>query len=288
MSGVANPILTEDQFDTPLSYEAMAAIGNGLGAAGFIVFDDDTDFAAVAHGVARFLAVESCGQCTPCKQDGLALVELFDRIRRSDAHDLDLLAVDDHLRTVTDGARCFLAHQQQRVLGSIVERFGDVLRAHAEGKVEPADPELVLPIRDVAHGRVVFDDRQAVKQPDWTFDPVDSGKSPVERWEHEWDRDDPPVPPVHAGPPAVDRTDDPTPRREGAPGHVRERPVHGIPPDEVDPDDPEARLYTSAPVETDHGTVVIQQQPVGKGNEEGGGEWPDPHTPPQRPAPGAP
>jgi NADH:ubiquinone oxidoreductase subunit F (NADH-binding) len=284
MSGVAHPILTEDQLDTPVSYEAMEAIGSGLGAAGFVVFDDTTDFAAVAHGVARFLAVESCGQCTPCKQDGLALTDLFDRIRRSDAHDLDLLAVEDHLRTVTDGARCFLAHQQQRVLGSIVERFGDVLRAHAEGKVEAAAPELTVPIRDLGHGTVVFDEHQAAKQPDWTFDAVDSGKSPVERWEHEWDRDDVPVPPVRTTAPA------PTPSTATRPEAevIRTaRPVHGIPPDEVDPDDPEARLYTSAPVETDEGTVVIQQQTVGKDNEQGGGEWPDPDTPPQRPAPGA-
>jgi hypothetical protein len=65
------------------------------------------------------------------------------------------------------------------------------------------------------------------------------------------------------------------------------KPVHGTPPEELDPDDPEAALYTSEPIETDEGTVVIQQQATGKDNVEGGGEWPDPDTPPQRPAPGA-
>jgi hypothetical protein len=55
-----------------------------------------------------------------------------------------------------------------------------------------------------------------------------------------------------------------------------------------DPDDPEARLYTSEPLEDEDGnTYVIQQQNVGPENERGGGEWPDPHTPPQSPAPGA-
>ena len=85
MSGVANELVLEDELDTPASYEAMAAVGSGLGAAGFIVFDDTTDFAAVAQGVSRFLAVESCGQCTPCKQDGLALAELLDRVRAGHA-----------------------------------------------------------------------------------------------------------------------------------------------------------------------------------------------------------
>ena len=73
ISGVANAILPVELFDTPACYDAMRAAGSGLGAAGFIVFDDATDMVAVAEGVSRFLAVESCGQCEPCKRDGLAV-----------------------------------------------------------------------------------------------------------------------------------------------------------------------------------------------------------------------
>ena len=39
------------------------------------MIDTETDLTAVAAGVARFLAMESCGQCTPCKQDGLFIVD---------------------------------------------------------------------------------------------------------------------------------------------------------------------------------------------------------------------
>jgi hypothetical protein len=68
-----------------------------------------------------------------------------------------------------------------------------------------------------------------------------------------------------------------------------------MPPDERHPgdvppieEDPEARLYTSTELEDEDGEpYVIQQQNVGPGNELGGGEWPDPHTPPKPPAPGA-
>ena len=41
------------------------------------------------------------------------------------------------------------------------------------------------------------------------------------------------------------------------------------------------------PLETEDGVRVPTQQNVGPGNEEGGGEWPDPNTPPKLPAPGA-
>jgi len=52
--------------------------------------------------------------------------------------------------------------------------------------------------------------------------------------------------------------------------------------------DPEAPLYSTVPLEAEDGsTYVIQQQNVGPDNELGGGEWPDPHTPPRAPAPGS-
>jgi NADH-quinone oxidoreductase subunit F len=50
-----------------VSYEGLAAIGSGLGSAGFIVYDDTRSMLAVARSVSRFLYVESCGQCRACK-----------------------------------------------------------------------------------------------------------------------------------------------------------------------------------------------------------------------------
>jgi len=51
--------------------------------------------------------------------------------------------------------------------------------------------------------------------------------------------------------------------------------------DELDPQ------VVGEPLETEDGIRVPAQQNVGAGVEEGGGEWPDPNTPPQLPAPGA-
>ena len=67
-SGVSNVVLPADAFDTPLTYEDFAARGSGLGAAGFAVYDDSVNMTVVAHELSRFLAIESCGQCPPCKQ----------------------------------------------------------------------------------------------------------------------------------------------------------------------------------------------------------------------------
>jgi NADH:ubiquinone oxidoreductase subunit F (NADH-binding) len=185
LSGVSNALVRAHDLDTPLTYEAMAAIGSGLGCGAFIVFDDETDFVAVAAGVARFLAIESCGQCTPCKQDGLALAELFERVARSDADDDELAAIDDHLTTVADSARCNLASQFQAVLGSVLTDHLDQVDAHARAAVPPADVVLVAPIVDLADGVVALEESHRAKQPDWSYDEVWSGQAPADQREGE-------------------------------------------------------------------------------------------------------
>ncbi|MEA2702892.1 MAG: NADH-quinone oxidoreductase subunit, partial [Actinomycetota bacterium] len=181
LSGVANALLPGDQLDTPVSYEGMKGAGTGLGAAGFIVFDDTTDLIAVAAGVSRFLAVESCGQCTPCKQDGLAIAGFLQRVVESkvDATDLDVLT--ERLATVTDESRCFLATQHQVVVESALRLFPEQLRAHAEKRAPAVDPELIVPILDLEGDAALLDEHHADKQPDWTYDAEYSGQSPADK-----------------------------------------------------------------------------------------------------------
>ena len=58
--------------------------------------------------------------------------------------------------------------------------------------------------------------------------------------------------------------------------------------DERDPAEPtDEKMYTGETLDTPEGPRTPQQMNVGPDNEEGGGEWPDPDTPPQPPAPGS-
>lgn len=176
ISGVTNPVIPADLFDTPLTYEDMRAAGTGLGAAGFIVFDDATDLEAVARDAARFLAVESCGQCEPCKRDGLAIAELLD----AGVADTDVPALEDRLRTVTDGARCYLAQQQQAVVASLLALFpGEML--DGTPPTSPPTESLVAPIVDIRDGVAVLDESQWAKNADWSLGSGGSGASPASR-----------------------------------------------------------------------------------------------------------
>ena len=182
LPGVAQGFIPEALLDTPVSYEALAGIGSGLGSAGFIVFDEADDMAAVAAGVSRFLAIESCGQCTPCKQDGLQLAALLDKVCHSDAGDADMATIQKRVDTVADGARCYLAQQHQNVLNSLLELYGEEVEAHLEGTAPGVDPELIAELVDIVDGVATWDERHREKQPDWSYDEEDSGQVPAERY----------------------------------------------------------------------------------------------------------
>ncbi len=182
LPGVAQGFIPESLLDTPVSYEGLAGIGSGLGSAGFMVFDEADDMTAVAAGVSRFLAIESCGQCTPCKEDGLQLAGLLDKVCHSDAGDADMATIQKRVGTVADGARCYLAQQHQNVLHSLLELYGDEVEAHLAGSAPGIEPELIAELLDIADGVATLDERHRDKQPDWSYDEEDSGQVPAERY----------------------------------------------------------------------------------------------------------
>ena len=174
LSGVSNPVLTSDDLDTPLTYEHLAAAGGGLGSAGFIVYDDRRNMIDVAYQVIRFLHVESCGQCNPCKTGTGDIGAAFEALISGRGTPSDQLAViERRMSTVTDAARCFLPWQARLVVASILETFPADLGKRVDG--ETGDLNVPLPkIVDLVDGTAVVEDRQWFKRPDWTY-----GETPV-------------------------------------------------------------------------------------------------------------
>ncbi len=181
LPGVSTRFVPGDLLDTPVSYEALAAIGSGLGSGGFIVFDDHDDLVAAAAGASRFLAVESCGQCTPCKRDGLCIAELLAKVARSEATADDLTELRSRVATVADSARCSLATQQQTLVESLLASWPDAVDAHLAGRTAAVEPALVAELVSLANGVARVDEHHRDKQPDWTFDAAWSGQSPASR-----------------------------------------------------------------------------------------------------------
>jgi NADH:ubiquinone oxidoreductase subunit F (NADH-binding) len=169
MSGVANPAMTAAHLSTPADFDSLGGAGGRLGSGGFVVYDDTMCAVAVAQEYSRFLSVESCGQCPPCKlQSGHVTVALAALLAGDDPA-AQLPVVRRSLDTVTDGARCYLASEEQQVVASLLQAFPDDVHAHETGTCSLRHDVLVPKIVDLAPDGFVLDERHRLKRPDWTY-----------------------------------------------------------------------------------------------------------------------
>mgnify|MGYP006268164199 CR=1 FL=1 len=95
-----------EQFDTPMDYEALAAIQAMLGHGGIVVFDDTVDMARQARFAFEFCAKESCGKCTPCRIGATRGMELMDHILAGHDRDKNISTMRDLTQLMTDASLC--------------------------------------------------------------------------------------------------------------------------------------------------------------------------------------
>lgn len=114
------------QFDTPLDYEAFAAMGAMLGHGGVVVADDSLDMAHMARFALQFCAEESCGKCTPCRIGSTRGVEVVDRLIAAtdiSAREEQALLLKDLCDTMTYGSLCALGGMTAFPVTSALKHF---------------------------------------------------------------------------------------------------------------------------------------------------------------------
>ena len=92
--GSSMPVMpSEAIMDCNMDYDSLQAAGSMVGSGGVIVMDDTACMVQVLERIAYFYFVESCGQCTPCREGTGWLYRTVHRIRvgRGRTEDLDLL-----------------------------------------------------------------------------------------------------------------------------------------------------------------------------------------------------
>ncbi|QFY43346.1 formate dehydrogenase [Candidatus Methylospira mobilis] len=108
VGGPLGSFMPESQFDTPLDYEAFAAIWAVLGHGGVVVFDDTVDMAQMARYALEFCAEESCGKCTPCRIGSTRGVEVMDHIIAGENTDQTVALLRDLSDTMLNASLCAL------------------------------------------------------------------------------------------------------------------------------------------------------------------------------------
>ncbi len=130
VGGPLGAYLPEPLWDTPLDYEAFAAVDGVLGHGGVVAFDDRVDMLAQARFAMAFCAEESCGKCTPCRIGSVRGVETIDRIAAGETRATELLL--DLCRTMEEGSLCAMGGMTPYPVRSAFEHFsGDFRQATA-------------------------------------------------------------------------------------------------------------------------------------------------------------
>lgn len=92
--GSSMPVLPADvMMDITMDYDALGKAGSGLGSGAVIVMDETTCMVRACTRIARFYHMESCGQCTPCREGTGWMHRVLQRIvdGKGTQKDLELL-----------------------------------------------------------------------------------------------------------------------------------------------------------------------------------------------------
>jgi NADH-quinone oxidoreductase subunit F len=90
VGGAAGTFITDEQLDTPLTFEDTRSSGMSLGSGVIMVFNTDTNMADIVQRIAHFFGEESCGLCVPCRVGTVRQEESLARMTNGGSRDSEL------------------------------------------------------------------------------------------------------------------------------------------------------------------------------------------------------
>jgi NADH-quinone oxidoreductase subunit F len=130
--GSSVPVLSADEVDTALDFDAMAQAGTMLGSGAVIVIDDRACMVQLGLRVAQFYMHESCGKCTPCREGTRWMVQILRKLEdgRAEQGELDLLlSVCDR---ILGNCLCPLGDAAAMPIASYVAKFREEHQRHID------------------------------------------------------------------------------------------------------------------------------------------------------------
>jgi NADP-reducing hydrogenase subunit HndC len=128
-----------DQFlDLPVDYDELAKLGSIMGSGGMIVMDEDTCMVDTARYFLDFLADESCGKCSPCREGIRQMLEILTDICEGTGEESDIDLLEELAEVVSDTSLCALGGTAPNPVLSTIRYFRDEYEAHIKQKKCPA------------------------------------------------------------------------------------------------------------------------------------------------------
>ena len=89
VGGTTGRVIPYEMIDTPLAFETI------LGAGAITVFDESRDIIDIVYRTMEFLAEESCGKCTPCREGTEVMLEILRRFSHGEGLEKDVRTLQE-------------------------------------------------------------------------------------------------------------------------------------------------------------------------------------------------
>ena len=128
VGGATGRIVPSGMMDTPLSFETI------LGAGAVTVFDESRDIVDVVHQTLQFLAEESCGKCSPCREGTEVMAGILERFTRGGGSEREITLMEGLGETMMLSSLCGLGQAAPNPVLDSLQHFRSDYESRMPGK----------------------------------------------------------------------------------------------------------------------------------------------------------
>jgi len=136
--GPSGGCIPEELLDLQVDFESLTEHGAMMGSGGMIVMDDRSCVVEVSRYYASFLAGESCGKCTPCREGLRQMLQILTDICEGNGKEGDIELLEKISATLQGSSLCALGKTAPNPVLTTIKYFRDEFEAHIHDKFCPA------------------------------------------------------------------------------------------------------------------------------------------------------
>lgn len=136
--GPSGGCIPEQFLDSRVDFDELARLGSMMGSGGMIVMDEGTCMVDTARYFLEFLADESCGKCTPCREGIKQMLDTLTEICAGRGREDDIELLEEMSEVLRDTSLCALGGTAPNPVLTTLQYFRDEYEAHIKEKRCPA------------------------------------------------------------------------------------------------------------------------------------------------------
>lgn len=136
--GPSGGCIPPEHLDIEVDFDELRKVGAIMGSGGMIVMDEDTCMIDVAKYFLKFLSVESCGKCSPCREGIRQMLKILTRISEGKGRESDIALLGELAESTRDASLCALGGTAPNPVLSTLKYFRHEYEDHILHKRCPA------------------------------------------------------------------------------------------------------------------------------------------------------